>query len=139
MQPKFPTTIILPSKLLLLKRPEDDITDPRKRKRQFEPHVPTITRIADFLAHGTDEPDLSHAHHGAEDAEAESQDGGHPGGKQVRGVPDGDVVFALLEDEVFAEGDGFVDGKPVALWGKKVGLGNVDFMSLKRERETYDE
>jgi len=94
-----PTT--LPSKRPLLKRPQHQVRNPRKRKRKLKPHIAPVRRAADFLAHGADEPDLRHAHDGAEDAEAEGEDGGHAGGEEVRGVVDGDVVFAFFEDEVF--------------------------------------
>lgn len=72
-----------------------------------------------MLAHGPDEPHLGHAHDGAEDAEAEGGHGGEAGGEEVRGGVDGGVVAggAALEEEVFGEGDAFVDGEPVA-WGR---------------------
>lgn len=108
-----------PPKLLLLKIPQPAITDKRKRERELEADIPPVARQADFLADGADEPDLRHAHDGAEDAEAEGEHGGAAGGQELARVVDGDVVLALLEDEVLGEGDAFVDGEPVALWGRK--------------------
>lgn len=104
-----------PPKHPLLHRPKHHEADGAKRKRQLEPDIPPILRVADRLADGADEPDLRHAHDGAEDAEAEGQDGGDAGREEARVVPDGDVVLAALEDEVLAQGDAFVDGEPVAL------------------------
>ena len=89
-----------PPKLLLLKIPQPAITDKRERERELEAHIPAIPRQADFLADGPDEPDLRHAHDGAEDAEAKSQHGGAAGREEFARVVDGDVVLALLEDEV---------------------------------------
>lgn len=70
-------------------------------------------------ADGPHEPHLRHAHDGAEDAEAKGDDGGDAGREEMRGGVDGDVVAAdaAFEEEVFGEGDAFVDGKPVALVG----------------------
>lgn len=70
-----------------------------------------------MFANGPDEPNLGHAHDGAEDAEAEGEDGGDAGREEVRDRVDGHVVarHAALEDEVFGQGDAFVDGEPVAL------------------------
>lgn len=45
-------------------------------------------------------PHLGHSHDSAENAKEKSQDGGHTGRKELGIVPDGDVVFALFEDEV---------------------------------------
>ena len=94
------TTHPSPPKLLLLQTSKDRKTDRAERKSQLEPHITAILRVPDPLADGPYEPDLRHAHDGAEDAEAESEDGGEAGREQARVVPDGDVVFALLEDEV---------------------------------------
>lgn len=64
-----------------------------------------------------DEPHLRHAHDGAEDAEAKSDDGSDAGWEFGGLVVDlGPVAAeALFEDKVFAQGDAFVDGEPVAL------------------------
>ena len=105
-----------PPKLLLLQRPKHHEAERRKRKRQLEADVAPVRRVADPLAHGPDEPDLRHAHDGAEDAEAKGHDGCQARRQEARVVPDGDVVFAALEDEVLGQGDAFVDGEPVALF-----------------------
>lgn len=99
-----------PPKLLLFQSPKDRETDRAERKRQLEAHVAAVARIPDQLADRADEPHLRHAHDRAEDPEAEGEHGCDPGGEQARVVPDGDVVFALLEDEVLGQGDAFVDG-----------------------------
>lgn len=72
------------------------------------------------LADGADEPDLSHAEDGAHDAEAERPDGGNAGWERRRGSVDGDIILAVREDEMFRQGDTFVDGEPVALEEEKV-------------------
>ena len=105
----------LPPKPALLQRPKNPKTHRRKRKRQLEPNVAPVLRVPDRLAHRADEPNLRHAHDGAEDAEAKGQDGGDAGREEAGVVPDGDVVFAAFEDEVLGQGDAFVDGEPVAL------------------------
>ena len=115
-----------PPKLLLLKIPQPAITDKRKRERELEPDIPSIPRQTDFLADGPDEPDLRHAHDGAEDAEAEGEHGGAAGGEQLARVVDGDVVLALFEDEVLGEGDAFVDGEPITLWEKTKTISQSD-------------
>lgn len=63
------------------------------------------------------EPHLRHAHDGTEDAEAEGEDGCDARGQEMRGGVVGDIVAvdAAFEEEVFWEGDAFVDGEPVAL------------------------
>ena len=108
----------------LLQRPEPDITHTGKRKRQRKPNVPAIPRQPDLLPDRPDEPHLRHAHDGAEDAEAERQDGGDAGREERGGHVDGGVVAgeAAFEDEVLGEGDGFVDGEPVALWKAVSGM-----------------
>lgn len=102
--------------MLLLQTSKHRETDRAERERQLEPHVAPVLRVPDPLADGADEPHLRHAHDGAEDAEAEGEHGGEARREQARVVPDGDVVFALLEDEVLRQGDAFVDGEPVALF-----------------------
>ena len=94
----------------LFQTPKHAITDRAEGERKLEPHVTAVTRIANLPADGAYEPHLRHAHDGAEDAEAEGEHGGDAGREQARGVPDGDVVFALFEDEVLGQGDAFVDG-----------------------------
>ena len=88
-------------KLPLLQCPKNPKTNRRKRKRQFKPHITSITRIPNFLAYRADKPYLRHTHHGAEDAKAKGEDGGHAWWEEFGVVPDGDVVFAVFEDEVF--------------------------------------
>lgn len=90
----------LPPELLLFQTPKHRKTDGAKRKGQLEAHITPILRVPDPLAYGTDEPRLRHTHHGAEDSEAESEHRGDTGREQARIVPYGDIVFALLEDEV---------------------------------------
>jgi len=106
-----------PPKIPRLDRPQANITDGAKRKGELETDVASIPRQTDPASDGADEPNLSHAQDGTHDAKAE---GGHGGdaGRELGGlVVDLDVVaeVAALEDEVFAEGDAFVDGEPVAL------------------------
>lgn len=90
----------LPPELLLFQTPKHRKTDGAKRKSQLEAHITPILRVPDPLAYGTDEPRLRHTHHGAEDSKAESEHRGDTGREQARIVPYGDIVFALLEDEV---------------------------------------
>lgn len=99
-----PPTIFphLSSKRPLLHCSQPQIRNRRERKRQLEPDIPAKHRTSDFLANGPDKPHLRHTHHGAEDAEAEGQDGGRADGEEVRCVPDGDVVLAFFEDEMFS-------------------------------------
>lgn len=108
--PNETNTNPLPPKLPLFQSPEHRKTNGTERESQLEAHVAPIARIADPLAYGADEPHLRHAHDGAEDPEAEGEYGGDAGWEQARVVPDGDVVFALLEDEVLGQGDAFIDG-----------------------------
>ena len=58
---------------------------------------------------------LSHSHDSAKDPKAKASDAGNARREQIGRVPDGDVVFALLEDEVLGQGHAFVDCEPVAL------------------------
>ena len=106
----IPSLPPLPSKLPLLQTPKDRKTDRTERKSQLEAHIAPVRRIANPLAYGTYEPHLRHAHNGTEDAKAESKHSRDAGWEQARIIPYGDVVFALLEDEVLGKGDAFVDG-----------------------------
>lgn len=106
-QPSYQTS---PPEPPLFQTPKDGEAERAERKGQLEAHVAPVSRVPNLPAHGADEPQLRHAHDGAEDAEAESEHGREAGGQEFRVVPDGDVVFALLEDEVLGQGDAFVDG-----------------------------
>lgn len=99
----------------LLQKPQPSISDRAKRKRQRKAHVPPKRRQPDPLPDRADEPDLRHAHDGAEDAEAKGHNGRDAGREEGGGGVDGDVVGAAGEDEVFRQGDAFVDGEPVTL------------------------
>lgn len=90
----------LSPKMRLLQRPKPQITNRSKSKSERKPHIATITRVPNMFPDRTDEPDLRHAHDGAEDAEAEGEDGGDARGEQFAVVPDGDVVLAAFEVEV---------------------------------------
>jgi len=114
--PPFPSPS-LPPQNPPLHRPQDRITNARKPKRQRKPHIATICRVPNQLANRADIVDLGHAHDGAEDAEAESEDGGEAGGEEARVLVDGEVVagYAAFEEEVLGYADGGVNGEPVAL------------------------
>ena len=90
-----------PMELPLLQRPKQPKTDRRKRKCKLKPHITPITRIPNLLAYRADKPHLRHTHHCPKHSEAESEDGGHSWWEEFGVVPDGDVVFAFFEDEVF--------------------------------------
>lgn len=112
-----------PPKLRLLQRSEPAVTDEGKRKCKRKPDIAAICGGADPLPNRADEPDLRHAHDGAEYAEKEGGNRGDAGGQEVwRGV-NGWIVTrdAALENEVFGEGDAFVDGEPVGLVRVSVG------------------
>ena len=97
--------------------PKPTISHPGKPKTQHKAHIPAILGRTDAFPHRPNPPHLRHAQHGAHDPEAEGQDGGDARGEEGRGVVDGDVVVAagVFEEEVFGQGDAFVDGEPVAL------------------------
>ena len=60
----------------------------------------SIPRRANPASYRAYKPYLRHTHDSAKDTEAESEDGSAAGGEERGGVPDGDVVDALFEDEV---------------------------------------
>ena len=101
----------------LFQRPQNGITRRTKRKSQRKPNIASVPGRTDQFPNGSDEPCLGHPHDGAEDAETKGADGGDAGWEQARVAVDGDVIAtdAALEEEMFGEGDTFVDGKPVAL------------------------
>ena len=96
----FPTTS-LPPKMLLLKPPQHAHSDGAKRKRKLKPNITSIPRRTNLPSYRTNKPHLRHTHYSTEDTKAECDDGGSARWKEGWGVPDGDVVLALFEDEVF--------------------------------------
>ena len=86
--------------MFLLKRSQNTHSNGTKRKCKLESNITSVPGRTNFASYRTNEPHLRHTHHSTEDAKAESQHGGSAGGEKGRGVPDGDVVFALFEDEV---------------------------------------
>ena len=90
--PPHPTFPCLPPELLPLQIPERRISDRTERKREGKTDIASVPRGADAGADRADEPDLGHAHDGAEDAEAEGGDGGEARGQLGGGQVDGDVV-----------------------------------------------
>lgn len=98
-----PPFVTSSSKLLLLKISKRYVRAGSKSKSQFKAHITTVIGGTDQLADRADVPDLGHAHDGADDAKAESPQGGDAG-RQFLGLV---VVFgmvaaeAALEDEVF--------------------------------------
>jgi len=91
------------AEMLELEMSEGAVGDEGKAEGQLKPNIPSVHWIADQFADGTDKPDLSHAHHGPENAETEGAEGGQRGREFV-----GLVI-------VLGERDAFVDGQPVAL------------------------
>ena len=86
--------------MFLLQRSQNTHRNSTERKSKLESNITSIPGRTDFAAYRTNEPYLRHTHYSTEDTEAECQHGGSAGGKKGRGIPDGDVVFAFLEDEV---------------------------------------
>lgn len=126
----FPFPPSSPPKNSLFYRAEDRIGNRTEGEREREPDIAAVLQT-DALANGANKPDLSHAENGAHDAEAERHDGGDAGRERGRGGIDGDVVLATREDEMFRQGDTFVDGEPVAL-GERVSWARVVF-GMKRD------
>lgn len=106
-----------PLEILNLDRPQADITDGTEPKRQRKPDIASIVRQTDLSPDGANPPDLRHTQNSSKDTEAEGGDGGDAGREFGGLVVDLQVVaeVAALEEEVFAEGDAFVDGDPVSL------------------------
>ena len=86
--------------MFLLETPQQTHRNRTKRKRKLKPNITSIPRRTNPASDRTNEPHLRHTHHCTEDTKAKGQHGGAAGWEEGRGVPDGDVVFALFEDEV---------------------------------------
>ena len=86
--------------MLLLESPQNTHRNRTERKRKLKPHIASIPRRANPASYRAYKPYLRHTHDSAKDTEAESEDGSAAGGEERGGVPDGDVVDALFEDEV---------------------------------------
>lgn len=101
----------------LLHRPQPQIRNKGKSKRQREPNITTIRWITDVFPNRPNEPHLRHTHDGAHDAKAEGDDGCDARWEEMRGGIVGNVVAfdALFEEEMFRDGDTFVYREPVAL------------------------
>ena len=86
--------------MFLLKRSQDTHSNSTERKSKLKANITSIPRRTDLASYRTNEPHLRHTHYSTEDTKAESEHGGAAGGEKGGGIPDGDVVFALFEDEV---------------------------------------
>jgi hypothetical protein len=111
-----PSLSTLPAKMLLLERSENAISNTGECERKFEANITTKHRT-NLLSDRSNKPDLSHAHDSTEDTEAECSNGCKARWEFGGLIIDFGCVAteATLEDDVFWEGDAFVDGEPVAL------------------------
>lgn len=107
----------LPANVLLLEVSQRRVRNRRERRREEESHVASEAlgrRGTNHAPNHADVPELSHAEHGADDADRDRTTGGVANGKKVRRVVRVEVVvgpFATSEDEVLLDQDHTVDRK----------------------------
>lgn len=61
----------LPTKMLLLKPPENTHRNRTKSKRQLKPHIPSVPRRPNLASYWPDKPYLRHTHDCTKDTKAE--------------------------------------------------------------------
>jgi hypothetical protein len=107
---------LLTAEILELNLPEDEIRHKGEGETKLESDIATKWCFTSMEGNWSDEPDLRHSADHTGNTEAESGDGGNAWRKGLGVVVQFWVVaaHAFLKEEMVAEGDAFVDCKPVA-------------------------